>query len=319
MWDDFDAPVWGTATRAAFWLCLEQPGPWGVHAFVDSRLDPAIGGALDEATRAAGGRSLLIRAVGDRRPGDAVGPRRVFLAGGAATGKPWLLQGMVDDPAALVSLPWAAIAAGDAAAAVAALPGLAPCPAPLLLVCTNGKRDQCCATRGRAVAGYAAGQRGPLVWECTHTGGHRYAPTGLVLPHGAMFARLDGPLAVAALDAAAAGRLPAVVGTAGGGYRHLRGLAHLAPAEQAADASVRQVTRETSYDALSVSSAGRGGVLGRLIGAARRRAASRYVVAHRDGRSWPVVVTARTAPAPPASCGKPGQDQTTYVVTGEPS
>lgn len=318
-WDAVDAPVWGTATPATFWLCLEQPGPWGARAFVESRLDARIGARLDEDTRSAGGRALLIRAVGDRRQGDGIGARRVFVAGGGRSGGPWLLQGLIDDPAVLLRLPWAELAAGDAAAVRAVLPQVAPCPSPLLFVCTNGKRDQCCATRGRAVAAYAAGQRGDVVWECTHTGGHRYAPTGLVLPQGAMFARLDGPLAVAALDAAGSGRLPDAVVAGDAAVRHLRGVAHLDPAEQAAEAYVRAATGETSYDALSVTT-GRephGHLLTRLVAAARHRESRPYVVRHRDGRSWPVVVTARTALLPPASCGTAPAPQTTYVVSGE--
>ena len=308
-WDRLAAPLWGSAARTAFWVCVEQPGPWGVHALVESRLDPAVGAALDAATRSAGGRPLLIRAVGDRRQDIGTTLRRVYLAGGAATGRPWLLQGLIADPSALVDLPWAQIAGGDQAAVRAALPDLEPCPDPLLLVCTNGKRDRCCAERGRAVAGYAAGQRGATVWECTHTGGHRFAPTGLILPTGAMLGRLDGPVAVAALDAARDGSLPEVV-LAGG---HLRGLAHLEPAAQAADAYIRGTIGETSSAALQVTPAD-DGLLARLRGRLGSRTETSYVVRHRDGRSWPVVVTARKVPTPPASCGKAPGAETLYAV-----
>ena len=335
-WDRLEAPAWGSATGAAFWLAVEQPGPWGVHALIESRLDPAIGGALDEATRTAGGRTLLIRLVGDRRHGDQMGVRRVFLAGGAGgaaipaeagadpcPGPRWLLQGLIDDPGALLRVPWEAVAAGDVAAARAVLPELTSCPTPILLVCTNGKRDQCCAVRGRAVAHYAAGQRPGAVWECTHTGGHRYAPTGVLLPSGAMLGRLDGPLAVAAVDAASSGRLPgAALGT-----RHLRGLAHLDPREQAADAYVRARSGETSYDVLSVAAATYDENAGAAVsddeatshlGGGKQCNPSddqrRYDVTHRDGRRWSVLVTARRGPVPPVSCGKPPGEETTYVV-----
>ena len=352
-WDELGEPAWGTATRAAFWVGLEQPGPWGAKALTQSRLAPELGARLEEAVLGAGGRILLIRAVGDHRQDDGGAPRRVYVAGGATLGsggesagmgsagmasaggesagmasaggasdggRPWLLRGLVSDPAELLALPWAALAAGEEQAVRAALPKLAPCPSPILFVCTNGKRDQCCAVRGRKVAAYAAGQRGEAVWECTHTGGHRYAPTGVVLPYGAMYARLDGPLAVAALDAAGTGRLPAGLDVA----RHLRGLAHLDPWAQAADAAVRAATGETSYDGLTLTPAdptgpppatGRGDPSSTVGEQEERRT---YLVSRDPGdpaQPQRVTVTARRHPAPPISCGKPAAEDTMYDVT----
>ena len=89
---------------------------------------------------------------------------------------------------------------------VAALPALVPSPEPALLVCTNARRDVCCAVRGRPVALQAAAERPGQVWECSHTGGHRFAPTAVLLPHGQTWARLSTAQAVSALDAAARGR-----------------------------------------------------------------------------------------------------------------
>lgn len=309
-WDELDEsvyPVWGTATQARFWVGLEQPGPWGAKALTESRLDPQVGAALEEAVSAAGGRILLIRSVGDHRGDEEGAPQRVFLAGGAAAGEPWLLTEVVADPAQLLRLPWASLADGDADSVRSAAQGvqlqLEPHPAPVLFVCTNSKRDRCCAMRGRKVATYAAGERGDAVWECTHTGGHRYAPTGVVLPYGAMFARLDGPTAVAALDAAGEGRLPSDLLVA----RQLRGLAHLDEWAQAAEAHVRAETGETAYGVLTVDRTDDDADAGEAVRS--------YVVRHADGRTWPVTVRAERHPAPPVSCGKSPADQTMYAVT----
>ena len=48
-------------------------------------------------------------------------------------------------------------------------------PAPLLLVCTHGRRDACCAQFGRPTAMALARRYGTAVWETTHVGGDRFA------------------------------------------------------------------------------------------------------------------------------------------------
>lgn len=68
---------------------------------------------------------------------------------------------------------------------------------PLLLICTNGKRDQCCATFGRALISECEKMLSPQqfarILECSHLGGHRFAPTGMWLPHNLVLGRLDPP------------------------------------------------------------------------------------------------------------------------------
>ena len=91
---------------------------------------------------------------------------------------------------------------GTARRSPPALPGAAAAE-PVLLVCTNGRRDVCCAVRGRPVALEAARRRPGAVWESSHTGGHRFAPTGVLLPHGVTLARLDAALCAEVLESAA--------------------------------------------------------------------------------------------------------------------
>ncbi len=70
-------------------------------------------------------------------------------------------------------------------------PGQRRGPQRLALVCTNGKRDQCCALRGRPVAAAIAAATDWDTWECSHLGGHRFAATMMLLPTGDMFGWLD--------------------------------------------------------------------------------------------------------------------------------
>jgi hypothetical protein len=71
---------------------------------------------------------------------------------------------------------------------------------PVLLVCTHGRHDTCCAVRGRPVAAALGERHGPRVWECSHVGGDRFAPTVVVLPDGTYYGGLDASDAVDVVD-----------------------------------------------------------------------------------------------------------------------
>jgi len=71
------------------------------------------------------------------------------------------------------------------AAAASESPSGLESPAVDVLVCTHGTRDSCCGRRGASLAVKlaAAGLRaGENFWRTSHLGGHRFAPTFLVLP-----------------------------------------------------------------------------------------------------------------------------------------
>lgn len=224
-WRD-DLPAWGTASRADFWVGLEQPGPWGRKAITQSHLDPELGDRLEAVISQLGGRLVLIRRPGRHVDEGCSTPRMVLVGAGMTQGTPWVGQVRLLDPAHLLDL----------------LAGfspdhrpdwLEPC-APALLVCTNAKRDRCCALEGRElVTELHGGPVGNQVWEASHLGGHRFAPTAVVLPTNQMLARLDSDLSLAALDAAVSGR-PLDCGAF-----HDRGLSHLPAEQQAVDAHAR--------------------------------------------------------------------------------
>jgi len=66
-----------------------------------------------------------------------------------------------------------------------------------LLVCTHGRRDMCCGGRGMDLIGalvddFAIEPPGLVrLWRTSHTGGHRFAPTCIVLPSATMWAWAD--------------------------------------------------------------------------------------------------------------------------------
>ncbi len=272
-WEDEGLPAWGTAAPAGFLVGLQQDGPWGHQALIQSRLDPDLGAALARAGDEHGGHVLLIRRVGPPTTDDEPG-RHVIVSGGWAS-KPWVVAGMLDDPARLLDLPWTTLAGPQPPD----WPELEPAPA-TLLVCTNAKRDACCAVRGRPLAAMCSAENPGQVWESSHLKGHKFAPTALVLPTGQVLGRLTTELGSMALAAATQDRYVAP------GPRHDRGRSALDPVAQAADAAVRSLTGENGVGDL--------GVIGGDDGT---------VVLHADGRLWTVDVTARTRGVRPESCG----------------
>jgi hypothetical protein len=186
-----EEPLAGTAPIATRWACLEHRGVW--PADLTEHADPAVA-AFAARAAAAGMRLLLIRRPG-RRPADS--PLHLFLAD-TAPPTTAVTSLVVAGPSELADVPLP-----DPGAS---LPGT-PMTDALLLVCTHGRRDRCCALDGRALAAALTAAAEPHVWECSHLGGHRFAPTALVLPTGYLYGRLDVESAGAARKAAGAGEV----------------------------------------------------------------------------------------------------------------
>jgi hypothetical protein len=305
LWDNAQAPALGTAPVATFWVALEQNGPWGAQAATQSHLDPGLGASLTGLCQDAGGRLILIRRPGAHPELPGAGPHRVYLAGGLAA-RPWLLEADLENPARLAQLTvpvLAAMSRGDLVVVQSALPELDHSPAPVLMICTNSSRDICCSVRGRPVAAESALHRPGQIWECSHTGGHRFAPTGVLLPFGQTFGRLSTQSAVSAVDAARRGQVPAeLLGTA-----HDRGRSNLTAPEQAAESVVRHQIQETSLSALSTTAEPRPAEPNPMKPAGPENPVDTWHcrVSHVDGRHWDMV--AMRGPGGndlPDSCGK---------------
>lgn len=259
-----DEPLAGTAAQVATWLCLEHPGPWGRDVFSGVAFEPELSARLRDHVDAAGVRLLLIR-----RPGRTeVGASRTVLFARSSPDGTWCERLDVTAPDDLLGL--------DPTAPTTP-PGVGELVTdPVTLVCAHGKRDRCCAVLGRPVAAELARRFGDAVWECSHTGGHRFAPSMILLPTGYTYGRLDAERSASAVAAAHRGEvyLPG-----------LRGRSCWDAAGQVAEIAVREQV-SAGADDLSVSGP-----------------PERPRVLHRDGRSWTVPVTAVDLPPRPASCG----------------
>ncbi|MBB5937575.1 sucrase ferredoxin [Streptomyces zagrosensis] len=323
-------PLAGTAATARTWLLIEQTGPWGAKAVTSSHLDPDVGRALERAADGTGVRIALIRRPGRHADRRRPTRQRVFAAH-TVPGRSWMRTTLVTDPAALLTLDFAALGAGD----VRALPlatqrPFAPWAAqptqptqptprtgtliappadlsappphwepyegePLAFVCTNGKRDRCCALLGRPLVAELAAMGGATdVWEITHIGGHRFSPTLLVLPYGYAYGRATTHSVKEVLSAARRGRIT---------IEGARGRSAWDRPGQAADLAVRRFTGEVLADVLAVSE-----VVAKPVPHGQKAGGPdtgwAVSVTHYDGRAWRVILAQGASEPPrPESCG----------------
>jgi hypothetical protein len=270
-------PPAGTASVATGWLCIEQPGPWGHDALRDSHLDQGLATELSSRAEGSGVRIVLIRRPGAHADFHHAQPRQVYLAS-TRPGACWLESTVLTDPKQLLDLDFRAAGAGQRVGLGSRV------EESMLLVCTNGRRDVCCAVEGRPLAGALAAANPGRVWETTHTGGHRFAPTVVVLPTGYLYGRVSPPDGQRLLDSGG-------VVLAGN-----RGRSCWSRPGQVAELAVRELLEDTDPEALSVSPDG-------------------VVVTHLDGREWSVTVTEHPLPpARPTSCGKTPSVPSAFVA-----
>lgn len=224
----------GTASRVRRWLVIEQPGPWGHEALLESRLEHFVAQTVRSRARRAGVRVLLAR-----RPGwEPSTGRRVFLAA-THPSHSWIEQVDLDDAHDLVRLDLGALRSDEP-------PGVGVSGPPLTLVCTNGKHDPCCADLGRPVVRALRDAGTANVWESSHVGGDRFAANVVFLPSGVYYGRVAPDDAARLVRDLAAGVLD---------LDHYRGRSCYPPLVQAAEAFARRELGERGLDAIAIRSA----------------------------------------------------------------
>jgi hypothetical protein len=253
----------GTAFAQPGVLLVEQPGPWGHPGLAASHFDPDVAAALERRADAAGLRVFAIRRPG--RTPDDVRRQWAVSADGAVH---WSSFG---DDAELLEVPLDG-SAGE------------PDRDPLYLVCAHSRRDVCCALRGRPLAAALDELRPGRVWECSHTGGHRFAPIVLALPVGALYGRIPAGGAAELIAASERGEvLPAL----------LRGLIGHQPVAQAAIAHALTELGVSTVEGLAV------------VDALALEAGRWSVRLSIGGVEYEVSLVVDTVDTPFASCGKP--------------
>lgn len=220
----------GTVKQTTTWLLLEYDGPWGAKAFEESDLPQAVKAQLAGHLEAIPASRLLL--IKQRQRGSR--SKSAFFVALTDDADPTLYRFELDAYEDLLSLDIPAVVARDEAH------DAQRSEEKLFLVCTNGRRDRCCARHGVEVYEGLDGAAGASAWECSHVGGHRFAANVLCFPHGLCYGR------VGAED------VPALVGDYGREAirpANLRGRACYQPVAQAADYYLRVETGVTDLDA----------------------------------------------------------------------
>jgi hypothetical protein len=215
-----DEPLPGTAPVVRNWLLLEHQGPWGRDALTDTEHLGGVGGQLRLRADAAGVRVQLIR-----RPGTDAAESVTCFAIHSGPGEPWIERVDLARFESAVSIDIERLGQGERLGRGERHVG------GLFLVCTNGRRDPCCAERGRSLAEAMASTFPAESWESSHHGGHRFAPNLLAFPHGFSFGRVDAADGPAVARRYLAGRLD---------LAHVRGRTCLPEAVQAAEHALRE-------------------------------------------------------------------------------
>jgi hypothetical protein len=175
---EYGIPLIGTATRGDIWFLLENYQRWGAKAFEESSLPQEV----KDHIRAAQPPDIEIRILLIKQDRFQQREGFRFFVGQTHPLKPRLYEYQLNDYADILNIDLSPLAAGH--------PGD---PAhlrtePLYLVCTNGKRDQCCSIYGPEIYQAMNAEAGHAVWQSSHIGGHNQAPIMLFFPHGLNYA-----------------------------------------------------------------------------------------------------------------------------------
>ncbi len=176
---EYEVPIIGTATRGDIWFLVEYNGTWGAKAFEESDIPQAVKHFLSDF--AVAGKRVRILLI--RRDRSKYHKGINFFVGLTSEREPRLYEFHLDEYDEILNLDLTGLLSGgggDSAHLRAE---------PLFLVCTNGRRDKCCALYGPNVYQELVEEAGDEVWQSSHIGGHNQAPIMLFFPHGVNYGR----------------------------------------------------------------------------------------------------------------------------------
>jgi hypothetical protein len=173
--------LFATATRADYYLLLEYTGAWGAKAFEESDLPTEVKTHLSTVVKELpNSKVLLIRS----KPGSNPSRTFHFFVASVKEENPVLHAFQLETYGDLTALDIESILSDNLKYKAYRY------TEPLFLVCTNGRRDACCAQFGPAVHDRLASIVGNAAWQSTHLGGHRFAANLMCFPTGMFFGRL---------------------------------------------------------------------------------------------------------------------------------
>ncbi len=192
-------PLPGTAPRGDVWMLLEYDGIWGEQAFKESKLPKLVKSHLNDLLdQIPFCKLLLIRQHLARRVsrhGDrlSINHRQLgirFYLARTTEHEPLLYDFRLGQYEDLLDLDIQAALSGSGIYTNHISDQV------LTLICTNGRRDWCCARYGPGIyhemIQAADESPGPLsIWQSSHLGGHRFAPNIVCFPQGIFYGRIE--------------------------------------------------------------------------------------------------------------------------------
>lgn len=266
-------PLPGTAKQEKVYVLFEWPGGWSRDVLDGDTFGPELTRLLKEKLAGHAGLQLIRR---PGRKGHQVGNmHRCYLVWAQSARMEMLL---LTGPEKIVELDLTGPGRN----------GGGSIDSPLVLVCTHGRRDVCCAVKGRPLAAGLVEDFPELIWESSHTKGHRFAPSVLLMPWGYSFGRLNLEAGRAMVRAAATGEY-FYPSNRGRGIYDARGqVAELAIARRLIEAG-----EKVHYGDLS--------------------ALDKHVV-HVDGREWDVDMEQKEVSGIVSSCGDEPKTSRVWVA-----
>lgn len=264
----------GTAEFKRIYLVIEQPGTWGQDALLESSLPQGFAADLKEQIDFPEVGIFLARRTDLAQTERRTTNRRRFWLAHTTPGGVRMRSGSLDNITDVLRWDWQAIIKGE-------LPAVGRRSAdPVLFLCTNGKKDQCCAVYTRKIVDQLrpnpelTGQ----IYEASHIGGHRFAPTGILLPFGVMVGRMSIEKTLELLNDSWSGNI---------NPQYMRGRTAHPPFAQIAEIELRKrenIIQIEALDAVVLRS-------GKPLSATSVSTLGKndlVQIRHRDGRSWNV-------------------------------
>lgn len=177
-----DSPLAGTAEVVDVWILLEERRSWPAKAISAELLPATLHDWLLQQVAAFEAVGLRARPQLIRQESSAAQGRRLLLGYG---GKLYAAEPRSD--AQLCQLQLATMVRERDALPI----DWQILQQPRYFVCTNGRRDQCCARLGLPIYRRLRALVGLRAWRTTHVGGHRFAANVLTLADGAVYGRVQ--------------------------------------------------------------------------------------------------------------------------------
>lgn len=172
--------LFGTASKTNVWFLLEYSSRWGANAFKDSELSDEVKNYLSTHLK-----NIPYSRLQFIKNDHSTNSQNTFFFISISNEVQTILYRInLSSYSDLLSID---------------IPGIVTGPSiesrniyenNIFLVCTNGKRDPCCAKFGLKVFQKLSQIKSDSVWQCSHVGGHRFAANVILLPQGILYGRI---------------------------------------------------------------------------------------------------------------------------------